>query len=201
VLVAGPTGSGKTSSSYAPLQEVSGPAVNTVTIEDPVEYALPHATQIGINPKMGVTFGSGLRTVLRQDANVIFVGEMRDQESFAISVRAPLSGHFVVSTLHASDTVSALTALRNRDLDRQVLADALQLLISQHLVQSQVALGVAGGAVLGAVLLFALVQAHVMHPVVRERMPGTMELAGTVLRGLGQQHPGAGAVEAGPKAR
>lgn len=67
--------------------------------------------------------------------------------------------------------------------------------------KSQVALGVAGGAVLGAVLLFALVQAHVMHPVVRERMPGTMELAGTVLRGLGQQHPGAGAVEAGPKAR
>jgi len=96
---------------------------------------------------MGVTFVSVLRTVLRQDANVIFVDEMRDQESFAIGVRAALSG---------------------------------------HLVQSQVALGVAGGAVLGALLLFALVQAHVMHPVVRERMPGTMELAGTVLRGLGQ---------------
>jgi len=135
VLVAGPTGSGKTTTSYALLQEVSGPAVNIVTIEDPVEYALPHATQIGINTKMGVTFASGLRTVLRQDPNVIFMGEMRDQESFAIGVRAALSGHLVVSTLHARDTVSALTALRNRDLDRQVLADALRLLISQRLVR------------------------------------------------------------------
>ncbi len=135
VLVAGPTGSGKTSTSYALLREVSGPAVNTVTIEDPVEYALPHATQIGINPKMGVTFESGLRTVLRQDPNVIFVGEMRDPESFAIGVRAAMSGHLVVSTMHARDTAGALTALRNMDLDRQVLAAALRLLISQRLVR------------------------------------------------------------------
>ena len=135
VLVAGPTGSGKTSTSYALLQEVSGPSVNTVTIEDPVEYALPHATQIGINPKMGVTFESGLRTVLRQDPNVIFVGEMRDPESFKIGVRAAISGHLVVSTMHARDTVGALTALGNLDLDRQVLAAALRLLISQRLVR------------------------------------------------------------------
>ncbi len=135
VLVAGPTGSGKTSTSYALLQEVSGPSVNTVTIEDPVEYALPHATQIGINPKMGVTFESALRTVLRQDPNVIFVGEMRDPESFKIGVRAAMSGHLVVSTMHARDTVGALTALRNLDLDRQVLAAALRLLVSQRLVR------------------------------------------------------------------
>lgn len=135
VLVAGPTGSGKTSTSYALLQEVSGPSVNTVTIEDPVEYALPHATQIGINPKMGVTFESSLRTVLRQDPNVIFVGEMRDPESFKIGVRAAMSGHLVVSTMHARDTIGALTALRNLDLDRQVLAAALRLLISQRLVR------------------------------------------------------------------
>jgi general secretion pathway protein E len=135
VLVAGPTGSGKTSTSYALLQEVSGPSVNTMTIEDPVEYALPHATQIGINPKMGVTFESGLRTVLRQDPNVIFVGEMRDPESFKIGVRAAVSGHLVVSTMHARDTVGALTALRNLELDRQVLAAALRLLISQRLVR------------------------------------------------------------------
>ncbi|MEY4488110.1 MAG: hypothetical protein RIQ79_618, partial [Verrucomicrobiota bacterium] len=135
VLVAGPTGSGKTSTAYALLQMVSGPAINTVTIEDPVEYALPHATQIGINPKMGVTFESGLRTVLRQDPNVIFVGEMRDPESFKIGVRAAISGHLVVSTMHARDTVGALTALRNLELDRQVLAAALRLLISQRLVR------------------------------------------------------------------
>ncbi|WP_043585858.1 GspE/PulE family protein [Geminisphaera colitermitum] len=135
VLVAGPTGSGKTSTSYALLQEVSGPSVNTVTIEDPVEYALPHATQIGINPKMGVTFESGLRTVLRQDPNIIFVGEMRDPESFKIGVRAAMSGHLVVSTMHARDTISALTALRNLDIDRQVMAAALRLIVSQRLVR------------------------------------------------------------------
>lgn len=135
VLVAGPTGSGKTSTSYALLQEVSGPSVNTVTIEDPVEYALPHATQIGINPKMGVTFESSLRTVLRQDPNVIFIGEMRDPESFKIGVRAAMSGHLVISTMHARDTVSAMTALRNLDLDRQVLSAAVRMLISQRLVR------------------------------------------------------------------
>lgn len=135
VLVAGPTGSGKTSTSYSLLQEVSGPSVNTVTIEDPVEYALPHATQIGINPKMGVTFESSLRTVLRQDPNVIFIGEMRDPESFKIGVRAAMSGHLVISTMHARDTVSALTALRNLDLDRQVLSAAVRMLISQRLVR------------------------------------------------------------------
>ncbi len=135
VLVAGPTGSGKTSTSYALLQEVSGPSVNTVTIEDPVEYALPHATQIGINPKMGVTFESSLRTVLRQDPNVIFIGEMRDPESFKIGVRAAMSGHLVISTMHARDTVSAITALRNLDIDRQVLSAALRMLISQRLVR------------------------------------------------------------------
>jgi type II secretory ATPase GspE/PulE/Tfp pilus assembly ATPase PilB-like protein len=135
VLVAGPTGSGKTSTSYALLQEISGPSVNTVTIEDPVEYALPHATQIGINPKMGVTFETSLRTVLRQDPNIIFVGEMRDPESFRIGVRAAMSGHLVVSTMHARDTVGALTALRNLDIDRQVLAAAVRMLISQRLVR------------------------------------------------------------------
>ena len=135
VLVAGPTGSGKTSTSYALLQEVSGPLVNTVTIEDPVEYALPHATQIGINPKMGVTFESSLRTVLRQDPNIIFIGEMRDPESFKIGVRAAMSGHLVISTMHARDTVSALTALRNLNLDRQVLSAAVRMLISQRLVR------------------------------------------------------------------
>lgn len=135
VLVAGPTGSGKTSTSYALLQEVSGPTVNTVTIEDPVEYALPHATQIGINPKMGVTFESSLRTVLRQDPNIIFIGEMRDIESFKIGVRAALSGHLVISTMHARDTVGAMTALRNLDLDRSALSSALRMVISQRLVR------------------------------------------------------------------
>lgn len=135
VLVAGPTGSGKTSTSYALLQEVSVPSVNTVTIEDPVEYALPNATQIGINPKMGVTFESSLRTVLRQDPNIIFVGEMRDPESFKIGVRAAMSGHLVISTMHARDTVGALTTLRNLGIDPQVLGAAVRLLISQRLVR------------------------------------------------------------------
>ncbi len=135
VLVAGPTGSGKTSTSYAVLQEVSGPSVNTVTIEDPVEYCLPHATQIGINPKLGVTFESSLRTVLRQDPNIIFVGEMRDPESFGIGVRAAMSGHLVISTMHARDTVGALTALRNLKLDRQVLSAAVRMVISQRLMR------------------------------------------------------------------
>jgi type II secretory ATPase GspE/PulE/Tfp pilus assembly ATPase PilB-like protein len=135
ILIAGPTGSGKTSTAYSILQNVASPTVNTMTIEDPVEYSLPFATQIGVNPKAGITFESGLRTLLRQDPNVIFVGEMRDPESFRIGIRASLSGHLVITTMHARDTVGVMTTLRNLGFDKETLGTALKLVISQRLVR------------------------------------------------------------------
>jgi general secretion pathway protein E/type IV pilus assembly protein PilB len=135
VLIAGPTGSGKTSTAYSILQTVAGPTVNTMTIEDPVEYSLPFATQIGVNPKAGISFESGLRTLLRQDPNVIFVGEMRDPESFRIGIRASLSGHLVITTMHARDTVGVMTTLRTLGVDKETLSTALKLVVSQRLVR------------------------------------------------------------------
>lgn len=135
ILLVGPTGSGKTSTAYSVLQTLAGPTVNTMTIEDPVEYSLPFATQIGVNPKAGISFESGLRTLLRQDPNIIFVGEMRDPESFRIGIRASLSGHLVITTMHARDTVGVMTTLRNLGFDKQTLSTALKLVISQRLVR------------------------------------------------------------------
>jgi type II secretory ATPase GspE/PulE/Tfp pilus assembly ATPase PilB-like protein len=106
-----------------------------MTIEDPVEYSLPFATQIGVNPKAGITFESGLRTLLRQDPNIIFVGEMRDPESFRIGIRASLSGHLVITTMHARDTVGVMTTLRNLGFDKETLSTALKMVISQRLVR------------------------------------------------------------------
>jgi type II secretory ATPase GspE/PulE/Tfp pilus assembly ATPase PilB-like protein len=135
ILIAGPTGSGKTSTAYSMLQKISGPTVNTMTIEDPVEYSLPYATQISVNPKADITFESGLRTLMRQDPNVIFIGEMRDPESFKIGIRASLSGHLVLSTMHARDSVGVMTTLRNLGFDRETLGASLKLVISQRLVR------------------------------------------------------------------
>ncbi len=135
ILMAGPTGSGKTSTAYSILSLLAGPSVNIMTIEDPVEYTLPYATQIAINPKLGVTFESGLPTLLRQDPDIILVGEMREAESFRIGIRASLSGHLVISTMHARDCIQVFANLKNIGIEASSLAAAIKLVIAQRLVR------------------------------------------------------------------
>lgn len=135
ILIAGPTGSGKTSSAYSVLSLLSGSAVNIMTIEDPVEYTLPYATQIAINPKQGITFESGLTSLLRQDPDIILIGEMREADSFRIGIRASLSGHLVISTMHARDSIQVFANLRNLGIDPSSLAAAVKLVVAQRLVR------------------------------------------------------------------
>ncbi|KKM09442.1 hypothetical protein SY88_18760 [Clostridiales bacterium PH28_bin88] len=135
VLVTGPTGSGKTTTLYAALNYINDRRRNIVTLEDPVEYLLPGISQTAINPRAGLTFSSGLRALLRQDPNVIMVGEIRDQETAAMAVRAAVTGHLVFSTLHTSDAPGALTRLIEMGVDPYLVAAAVTGVVSQRLVR------------------------------------------------------------------
>lgn len=135
VLVTGPTGSGKTTTLYAMLAEIVSPTRNVVTIENPIEYQLRGANQVEINDKQGLTFAGTLRSVLRQDPDVILVGEIRDRETAEIALRAAQTGHLVLSTLHTNDSVSAITRLMDIGIEPYVLASSLHLLVAQRLVR------------------------------------------------------------------
>jgi type II secretory ATPase GspE/PulE/Tfp pilus assembly ATPase PilB-like protein len=111
ILVTGPTGSGKSSTLYTTLNWVKSPTKNIITVEDPIEYQLEGVNQVQINPKAGVTFAAGLRSILRQDPNVIMVGEIRDQETAAIALEAAQTGHLLLSTVHTNDTPSTISRL------------------------------------------------------------------------------------------
>lgn len=135
ILVTGPIGSGKTTSLYAALNEVDILANNIVTIEDPVEYQLPGVTQVEVDVKAGLTFASGLRAMLRQDADILMVGEIRDHETAAVAVRAALTGQQLFSTLHTVDAPSAITTLENLGIQPYLVASALNGVIAQRLVR------------------------------------------------------------------
>ena len=135
ILATGPTGSGKTSSLYAALSQLDANQLNLVTIEDPVEYELAGATQIPVNAKAGVTFESGLRSILRQDPDVIFIGEMRDLEAAQIALRSALTGHLVFSSLHTRDAVGTITRLEEMGIERHLISSALIAVIAQRLVR------------------------------------------------------------------
>jgi len=134
-LVTGPTGSGKTTTLYAALRELVGPSINVTTVEDPVEYELPGITQIQVETKRGVTFPAALRSILRQDPDVILIGEIRDPETAQIAVQAALTGHLVLASLHANDAVGAVARLHDLGVDRTLLADTLRGAIAQRLVR------------------------------------------------------------------
>ncbi len=136
ILVTGPTGSGKTTTLYSALNEISAPELNITTIEDPIEYNLEGINQTQIKPVIGFDFAQVLRSTLRQDPNVIMVGEIRDQETLSISLRAALTGHLVLSTLHTNDSVAAITRLLDLGAERGLLASALRLVIAQRLVRT-----------------------------------------------------------------
>lgn len=135
ILVTGPTGSGKTTTLYAALSELNSPERKIITIEDPVEYKLSRINQVQVNNKIDLTFAKVLRTVLRQDPDVILVGEMRDQETAEIGLRAAVTGHLVLSTLHTNDTLSAAIRLADMGAEPYLLASGLRGVIAQRLVR------------------------------------------------------------------
>lgn len=135
ILNTGPTGSGKTTTLYAFLKKTYSPEVKIITIEDPIEYHLPGISQTQIDPDARYTFASGLRSILRQDPDVILVGEIRDRETAEIALNASLTGHLVFSTLHTNDAVGAVPRLYDLGVKRQVLGPALSLVIAQRLVR------------------------------------------------------------------
>ncbi len=135
VLLTGPTGSGKTTTLYACLNEIDIKSRNVVTIEDPVEYQLPGIHQVRVNPKIGLTFANGLRHILRQDPDVIMVGEIRDQETAEMAVRSALTGHLVFSTLHTNDALGTVVRLVNMGIEPFLVATAVNLVGSQRLVR------------------------------------------------------------------
>jgi type II secretory ATPase GspE/PulE/Tfp pilus assembly ATPase PilB-like protein len=135
ILVVGPTGSGKTTTLYALLNLLNAQEQNILTIENPVEYHLPHINQVSVQPAQGLGFAETLRAALRQDPDVILVGEIRDDETAQIAIKAALTGHLVLSTLHTNDAVSTLQRLHNLQVDPSLLADTLLLILSQRLVR------------------------------------------------------------------
>jgi len=135
ILVTGPTGSGKTTTLYAALSEVNHADTKIITAEDPVEYSIPRVNQSQVNEKIGLTFASVLRSALRQDPDVILVGEMRDTETAEIAIRASITGHLVFSTLHTNGAVETATRLLDMGVEGYILASALQVIIAQRLVR------------------------------------------------------------------
>jgi general secretion pathway protein E len=135
VLITGPTGSGKTTSLYAGLKLLNDGSRNILTVEDPVEYAVDGIGQTQVNPKVGLSFAAGLRAILRQDPDVVMVGEIRDGETAAIAVQAALTGHLVLSSLHTNDAGSAITRLRDFGIEPYLLAATVRAIVAQRLVR------------------------------------------------------------------
>ncbi|MCZ0702410.1 type IV pilus assembly protein PilB [Natronobacillus azotifigens] len=135
VLITGPTGSGKSSTLYASLNKLNSDKVNIITVEDPVEYQLEGINQIQVNSKVGMTFASGLRSILRQDPDIIMVGEIRDSETAEIAVRSSLTGHLVLSTIHTNDSISTVNRLLDMKIEPFLLAASLSGIVSQRLVR------------------------------------------------------------------
>ena len=134
-LVTGPTGSGKSTTLYSALKRINQPDKKIITIEDPVEYQMDGINQIHVNPQIGLTFASGLRHIVRQDPDVIMVGEIRDRETADIAIRAALTGHFVYSTLHTNDAPSAITRLTDMGVENYLISSTLVSVLAQRLVR------------------------------------------------------------------
>src|SRR4051794_2166477 len=135
VICAGPTGGGKTTTLYASLGELDTPDRNIMTIEDPVEYTFDSINQIQINEQAGITFAGGLKSILRQDPDIILVGEIRDVDTARIAVQSALTGHFVLSSLHATEAVSALYRLLDMGIESFLIASSITAVVAQRLVR------------------------------------------------------------------
>jgi type IV pilus assembly protein PilB len=135
ILTSGPTGSGKSTSLYALIQEIKDDAINIVTLEDPVEYKMSGINQIQVNADVGLTFASGLRSILRQDPDVVMVGEIRDKETAELAVQAALTGHLVFSTLHTNSAAGILPRLLDMGIEPFLIASTVKTVIGQRLVR------------------------------------------------------------------
>ena len=135
ILVTGPTGSGKTTTLYSTLTDINVPGKNIITVEDPVEYRLAGINQVQVNHKAGLTFANGLRSILRQDPNIVMVGEIRDMETADIAIRAALTGHLVLSTLHTNDAPGAVTRLIDMGIEPFLAASSVLGVVAQRLVR------------------------------------------------------------------
>ncbi len=135
ILATGPTGSGKTTTLYTILRKLNTPQVNINTIEDPIEYAIPRVNQMQVNPQIGLTFASGLRALLRQDPDIIMVGEIRDEETANIAINSALTGHLVLSTIHTNDAAGSIPRLIDMGVEEFLVASSVNLIIAQRLVR------------------------------------------------------------------
>jgi general secretion pathway protein E len=135
ILVTGPTGSGKTTTLYATLQRINSPEVNIITVEDPIEYQLDGIGQIQVNARIDLTFANGLRSILRQDPDIIMVGEIRDRETAEIAIQSSLTGHLVFSTLHTNDSASAVTRLLDMGVEPFLISSSVLAMMAQRLVR------------------------------------------------------------------
>ncbi len=135
ILATGPTGSGKTTTLYTLIKKLNSPEVSIITIEDPIEYAVNEIEQIQVNPKAGLTFANGLRSILRQDPNIIMVGEIRDSETASIAVNTALTGHLLLSTLHTNDSATSIPRLLDMGIEEYLVASTLSVAIAQRLVR------------------------------------------------------------------
>jgi type IV pilus assembly protein PilB len=135
ILVTGPTGSGKSTTLYSAVKHIAAPDINLVTVEDPVEYQFEGINQVPVNVKAGLTFGAALRSILRQDPDVVLLGEIRDQETLEIAVKAALTGHQVLSTLHTNDAPSTITRMIDMGMDPFMVASSTLLIAAQRLAR------------------------------------------------------------------
>jgi len=135
ILVTGPTGSGKTTTLYAALSTINNTDINIITVEDPIEYQMEGIGQVQVNPKINLTFANGLRSIVRQDPDVILVGEIRDLETAEIAIQAALTGHLVFSTLHTNDSASAVTRLIDMGIEPFLVTSSVNAILAQRLVR------------------------------------------------------------------
>lgn len=135
ILITGPTGSGKTTTLYSALSTINLPGVNIITVEDPIEYQFTGINQVAVRPEVGLTFASGLRSILRQDPDVVMIGEIRDKETAEIAIQAALTGHLVLSTLHTNDSPGAITRLEDMGVEPFLISSSLLMVVAQRLVR------------------------------------------------------------------
>ncbi len=135
ILTTGPTGSGKTTTLYTALMSINSPSINVMTVEDPIEYVIPTIRQSAVNPKAGMTFANAIRSAMRQDPDVILVGEIRDQETADLAMRASITGHLVLSTLHTNDAASSINRLLDLGINKSILAASLSMVVAQRLLR------------------------------------------------------------------
>ena len=135
ILVTGPTGSGKTTTLYASIRHINDQSQNILTVEDPIEYTLAGIGQTQVNNKTGYDFSTGLRSILRQDPDIVMLGEIRDEETARIAIQASLTGHLVLSTVHTNSAIGAITRLRDMGIESYLLASSIKTIIAQRLVR------------------------------------------------------------------